>query len=137
MICRAERKGKTFFIDGPGWANPKDEILADYPKDITKEVEGNFVGFSSSFPINYGHLIHDHLPVVAWLISIVPPTTRFILHYDPDQFGNAVSQQVYGAVDSSFLNRVLWVKYNEIVHVKNGVLGRCCVVCAIAQRLVL
>jgi len=110
-----ERDGKIMSIEGPGWIYPRSDR-----KFKTIEVEGDFAGFSSVFPHNFGHIIHDHLPVVAWFLTKVHPTTKFILHYDPN---HPVAQHIYKVVDESFYNRIVWVPYNTIVHVKRGSLN--------------
>lgn len=117
-LNREEKNGRiSLVIDGPGWIHPTDQKFPHNKPVATHEVEGSFVGFASSFPSNYGHLIHDHLPIIAWLLTFVPETTRFILHYIPYR---PVAPELIKVVDSIFADRVMWVEYDHVVHIKRG-----------------
>jgi len=95
-----------------GWVKPGrpfmhvHEVLED---DGTTE----WVGFSSWFIGNYGHFVHDHLPTIAFLRSIVPETAKFLL------VDSKVSRMVLKAIDSDFYeNRIKWINLDEVYHIR-------------------
>lgn len=68
-------------------------------------------------PQNFGHILHDNLPVVAWLRSVLPETTIFLL---PE---SKIFRKLLDFIDPDFvLLRVRWYKPNEIIEVRDGTL---------------
>jgi hypothetical protein len=67
-------------------------------------------------PFNFGHCLHDNLPLVAWLRSIVPDSTTFILP-DTEMYRNLID-----FIDPTFSERIYFYTSNEIVTVEKGTL---------------
>lgn len=79
----------------------------------TTEVDGKFIGFHTWWHNNYGHVLHDNLPYLAWLISNFDEAHKIILLK-----GN-VKQQLIKEISTQLYNRILWVDIGEIVKI-NG-----------------
>merc|ERR550539_638349 len=78
---------------------------------------GDAVAFFGFFPSSFGHCLHDNFPMVAWLKSIVPDHTKFIL---PD---TSTYRKLLSFIDPSFVeNRVYFFQKNEVVTVEEGTL---------------
>mmetsp|Transcript_18581 Transcript_18581/g.21383 ORF Transcript_18581/g.21383 Transcript_18581/m.21383 type:complete len:454 (-) Transcript_18581:45-1406(-) len=111
-----EIDGEFQVVDGPGWVAPRDEII--HPRIFFHKGKGSYVGISSIFTNNYGHLVHDNLPIIAWLLTVVPPTTKFILHFDP---AYPIFRDLLIAIDPEFVSkRVVLIPYNHVFVVAEG-----------------
>lgn len=107
-----ERKN---FIGGGSdmhWERYKLSNNKSHPTKITS-VNGKFIGFHTWFPNNYGHILHDNLPYLAWLISNFDEEYKIILLK-----GN-VKQEIIKEISMELYNRILWVDMGEIVKI-NG-----------------
>ena len=64
------------------------------------------------------HLIistaHDHLPTIAFLKSIVPVTTRFLL------VDGGVERNFLAFLDPEFYKRITWITRNDVYHIKGS-----------------
>lgn len=95
------------------WA-PHDryEFLATKRTVIT----GDAAAFFGFYPVNFGHCLHDNLPMVAWLRSIVPDHTTFILP------NTQIYKKLINFINPTFLDRIYFFDPNEIVTVEEGTL---------------
>jgi capsular polysaccharide biosynthesis protein len=98
-------------VDIP-WVEYQKSNLKTKPKKITK-VNGNFIGFHTWWHNNYGHILHDNLPYLTWLISNFDEEYKIILLK-----GN-VRQEIVKEISTKLYNRILWVDIGEIVKI-NG-----------------
>ena len=98
-------------VDIP-WKIYKTSDIKTNPKKIT-EVDGKFIGFHTWWHNNYGHILHDNLPYLAWLVSNFDEEYKIILLK-----GN-VKQQIIKEISTKLYNRILWVDIGEIVNI-NG-----------------
>mmetsp|Transcript_7571 Transcript_7571/g.11015 ORF Transcript_7571/g.11015 Transcript_7571/m.11015 type:complete len:474 (+) Transcript_7571:82-1503(+) len=99
----------TTAISGPGWVEPKKELLAQ--KDVQTLV-GDHVAFNSWFPGNFGHFAHDWLPTIALLKHLVPSTTRFLLVDDP------LIRKFLTFLDPRFTeHRVEWIQFDSVYYI--------------------
>ena len=86
---------------GKGAAGVANEVLS-----------GDWVGFNAWFHGNYGHFLHDHLPLIAWMRAVLPTPTRFLIIDRP------LHRKIMAQVDSDFVKaRVRWLAYGETVQV--------------------
>lgn len=94
---------------------PDQDALQNY--DIMN-IQGPCMSFMSWFPDNYGHFLHDHLPVIAYLRQVMKSVygrdIKFILYDTP------VMRGVIEAVDPDFYSNVIWLQPNQIIRVENG-----------------
>eukprot|EP00546_Thalassionema_frauenfeldii_P001124 CAMPEP_0178937030 /NCGR_PEP_ID=MMETSP0786-20121207/25514_1 /TAXON_ID=186022 /ORGANISM="Thalassionema frauenfeldii, Strain CCMP 1798" /LENGTH=532 /DNA_ID=CAMNT_0020615523 /DNA_START=70 /DNA_END=1668 /DNA_ORIENTATION=- len=96
------------FVQGEGWVTPPKYDEAD-----VIELEGNFVGYNSWFPGNFGHFAHDWLPTIALLRHVVPSDTKFIL------LDNKMSRKFLEFLDPDFYkNRIVWAPHSTVYHIK-------------------
>eukprot|EP00551_Chaetoceros_affinis_P002134 CAMPEP_0203637584 /NCGR_PEP_ID=MMETSP0088-20131115/3874_1 /ASSEMBLY_ACC=CAM_ASM_001087 /TAXON_ID=426623 /ORGANISM="Chaetoceros affinis, Strain CCMP159" /LENGTH=458 /DNA_ID=CAMNT_0050492053 /DNA_START=123 /DNA_END=1499 /DNA_ORIENTATION=- len=121
-----------------GWTSGGDEAFGDDDEDYwegdprriwvsykeyeflgTKRtvIHGDAAAFFGFFPTNFGHCLHDNFPMVAFLRSIVPEHTKFILP------NTEMYKKLLTFIDPSFVeNRVYFFDANEIVTVEGGTL---------------
>jgi hypothetical protein len=123
-------KGSAWTSDGVEAFDEKDEEFAENnPKRMwvphqkykflgTKRtvLTGDGVAMFGFIPFNFGHCLHDNLPLVAWLRSIVPDSTTFILP-DTEMYRNLID-----FIDPTFSERIYFYTSNEIVTVEKGTL---------------
>ena len=57
---------------------------------------------------------HDHLPTIAYLKSIVPETTRFLL------IDGGVERNFLAFLDPEFHKRITWITRNDVYHIKGS-----------------
>jgi hypothetical protein len=129
--CNQSAWNNDQIIQGSGWSHPfeiksedKDTCLYyneylwnDYniknlkknPK--TRVLEGNYVGFHAWHSNNYGHIIHDNLPLLAYIKTNVDESFKFLM------FNNSVIQNLIKALDKDFYNRIEWIDVGEVVSV--------------------
>jgi len=75
--------------------------------------EGDYAAFSGWYVGNFGHFVHDHVPVIAWMKSNVPESTKFLLPYNP------LHENIMKVVDPKFVEeRVVWIEYDQTVKVE-------------------
>lgn len=58
--------------------------------------------------------MHDHLPTIAYLRSVLHEETRFLLVDSP------VTRNVIYQVDPAFYDRVKWIQEREVYHIKGS-----------------
>jgi len=96
-----------------GWVQPTVKHVDLPVKEVLEE--GDWVGFSSWFIGNYGHFVHDHLPTISFLRSVVPKTTKFLL------VDSKVTRMVLKALDPDFYeNRIKWIERDEVYEIKGN-----------------
>mmetsp|Transcript_43545 Transcript_43545/g.132520 ORF Transcript_43545/g.132520 Transcript_43545/m.132520 type:complete len:673 (-) Transcript_43545:3-2021(-) len=125
--------------DGSGFVPPTEEIMdfasssADDAKAKAKakhgnegnkwkrhlHLEGDHVAHLMWFAGNYGHFIHDGLPIIAWLRENLPPRTKLLLRHHPRD------ENTLRTVDPAFVEeRVVWLKGGEdVATIRDGSLG--------------
>jgi hypothetical protein len=92
-----------------------DRDLEFDQKPEQKSIIGDHIYFSVWFPGNYGHILHDHLPFIAWLKEKIDPEVKFLLLY------HQVLEDILNIVDPTFIaSRVTWINYSNIYHVTKG-----------------
>jgi hypothetical protein len=92
-----------------------DRDLEFDQKPEQKSIIGDHIYFSVWFPGNYGHILHDHLPFIAWLKENIDPEVKFLLLY------HQVLEDILNIVDPTFIaSRVTWINYSNIYHVTKG-----------------
>ena len=95
---------------GLGYVEPLEPDIA-----TRKLPPGDYVAFTTWFHENYGHFVHDHLPTIAFLKTVVPATTKFIL------VDAQVTRNVLKLLDANFMEkRVIWVQSREAVEAVDG-----------------
>eukprot|EP00965_Chrysotila_dentata_P026540 879312-Pleurochrysis_carterae.AAC.2 len=66
--------------------------------------------FSSWFVGNFGHFLHDHLPIIAWLREVMPTEATLVI------VKHELHEQIMQTVDASFsAKRIRWLKYNTLL----------------------
>lgn len=106
-----KRNFRGLRVDIP-WEKYKTSDIKTNPTKTTK-VNGKFIGFHTWWHNNYGHILHDNLPYLAWLISNLDEEYKIILLK-----GN-VKQQIIKEISAELYNRVLWIDIGEVVKI-NG-----------------
>mmetsp|Transcript_22884 Transcript_22884/g.33783 ORF Transcript_22884/g.33783 Transcript_22884/m.33783 type:complete len:444 (+) Transcript_22884:53-1384(+) len=95
-----------------GWFAPTAE---QQELTVTQELDGEWAAFSSWFLDSYSHFVHDHLPTIAYLKSVVSESTKFLL------VDTKVARQVLEALDPDFYhNRIQWINSDEVFDVKGN-----------------
>ena len=99
-----------------GGDNSVDAASSDDAAGVRILPPGDYATYSGWYVGNFGHYIHDHVSKIAWLKDQVPSNTKFIL---PHLYLN---EEIMKVVDDDFVKeRVIWVDYDETVHVpENG-----------------
>jgi len=113
--------GVEAFNIGPRQKDDKFQIWVNHEKYVfltTKRthLKGNAVAFFGFFPGNFGHVLHDNLPVVAWLRSIAPKDATFILP------ATSIYRNLIEFIDPVFFEKIYWYHANEVVTVEEGTL---------------
>ena len=104
--------GGEMNVEGPGWVKPDKHLVSK-----TTVIQGDAVAYFSWFLDNFGHVMHDNLPVVAWLRSSVPDHVKFILP------NTGVYRSIIEFLDPEFFaERVVWADYGEEIKVEGGTL---------------
>ena len=94
------------------WIEPKD---TDRFRPVDRILQGNYITFVSWFSGNYGHFLHDHLPVIAWLREILHPTVKLLLLHHPRH------EEILKTLDPLFVaDRIEWIKRRELVQIRGG-----------------
>lgn len=97
------------------WIKPTEE---DRVRPTNRIFQGDSVTFISWFMGNYGHFLHDHLPIIAWLREILSPKVKILLLHHP------LHEEILKTVDAQFVNdRVEWVRPQELIQVNDGILA--------------
>ena len=100
-------KGSAESID-----SSTDSTSSDDAADVRILPPGDYATYSGWFVGNFGHYLHDYVSKIAWLKDQVPINTKFILPYCP------LHEEIMKVVDDDFVEkRVIWVNYDETVHV--------------------
>lgn len=76
---------------------------------------GDFFVFHSWFVGNYGHFLHDHLPLIAFIRSILHPGSRIVLQDSP------FSRKFFQWFDPGFETRVAWIGHGSTIFVNGRV----------------
>lgn len=94
------------------WEKYKTSDMKTNPTKTTK-VNGKFIGFHTWWHNNYGHILHDNLPYLAWLISNFDEDYKIIL------LKGKVREEIIKEISVELYNRILWVDVGEVVKI-NG-----------------
>eukprot|EP00546_Thalassionema_frauenfeldii_P013053 CAMPEP_0178924752 /NCGR_PEP_ID=MMETSP0786-20121207/17504_1 /TAXON_ID=186022 /ORGANISM="Thalassionema frauenfeldii, Strain CCMP 1798" /LENGTH=347 /DNA_ID=CAMNT_0020599503 /DNA_START=95 /DNA_END=1134 /DNA_ORIENTATION=- len=95
------------YLKGPGWVRPHD-----YQEANVTVLEGNYAGYNSWFPGNFGHFAHDWLPTIALLRHVLPLDTKFIL------LDNPMTRKFLEFLDRDFYeHRVVWAPHGRVYHI--------------------
>ena len=79
-------------------------------------LKGDTAAMFGFTPTNYGHVLHDNFPLLAFLKSSVPEHTTFAL---PDTM---MYRNLINFIDPSFMDRIYFYQSNEIISVEEGTL---------------
>ena len=82
---------------------------------VTRILTGNFYQYHTWFPGNYGHFIHDELPVIAFLKSRLSGSDRILLRY------SKLSEAWLKWFDHGFERKVVWMNADDTLFI-NGTL---------------
>ena len=108
--ARASTWNDTYVAEKGWWIPPKLPLPL-----ISKNLQGNYVTFHNYFSGNFGHFLHDQLPIIAWLITKVSPMTKFLLLDHP------LHREVLSTLDPKFLKeRVEWIQLDDAVHIEGN-----------------
>eukprot|EP00547_Thalassionema_nitzschioides_P007626 CAMPEP_0194208974 /NCGR_PEP_ID=MMETSP0156-20130528/7255_1 /TAXON_ID=33649 /ORGANISM="Thalassionema nitzschioides, Strain L26-B" /LENGTH=461 /DNA_ID=CAMNT_0038936049 /DNA_START=119 /DNA_END=1504 /DNA_ORIENTATION=- len=95
-----------------GWKKPK-------PKDLERPVQevltGDWAVFGAWFYSSYGHFGHDHLPTIAFLKSVVPLSTKFLLLDHP------IARKSLQEIDPTFFRRIKWIKPHQVFQIEGSI----------------
>jgi hypothetical protein len=105
---QASAWNKTREVEGPGWVKPQETVEHEV-------LQGDYVAHFSWFEGVFGHIYDDSLTQIAYLKSLVPETTKWILTDTP------LARNVLDFLDPEFSKRIYWVKMGIPVSV-NGTL---------------
>ena len=120
VVPQAAAWNETFVVPNCGkgsatpdiWIKPRD---ADRIRPVDRFLQGNYITFASWFTGNYGHFLHDHLPLIAWLREILHPTVKLLLLY------HARHEEILEALDPFFVaDRIEWIQRRELVQIIGG-----------------
>lgn len=129
--CNQSAWNEHQIIEGSGWSNPfeiqeNDKENCLYYADILwdnhnnedfkknpkiKVLEGNYVGFHSWWCDKYGHIMHDSLPLLAYLKTNVDDSFKFLMLNKP------VIKTILKEFDEKFYNRIEWIELGEVINV--------------------
>ena len=77
-------------------------------------IKGDTAAMFGFYPINFGHVLHDNLPLLAFLKSVLPEHTTFAL---PD---TKMYRNLLNFIDPIFMDRIYFYQSNEIITVEDG-----------------
>lgn len=78
-------------------------------------VNDDHVAFTTWFPGNYGHTMHDFLPYLSWLKHAFP-SKKFIL------LDNPLYKNLIKFIDPDFYNNVVWIGYDCVINVQGNLI---------------
>ena len=105
----AEDRKNCLYYNEHFWNNYNSKDLKKNPK--TRVLEGNYAGFHSWWSNNYGHTMHDSLPLLAYLKTKVDDSFKFLMINAP------VLKKIIKALDPDFCNRIEWIEIGEVINV--------------------
>ena len=79
-------------------------------------LKGDTAAMFGFFAENFGHVLHDNFPLLAYLKSVVHEHTTFVL---PD---TKRYRELITFIDPSFMDRIYFYQSNEIITVEEGTL---------------
>ena len=134
--CDQSAWNQHCIIEGSGWSNPfetkpEDKENCLYIRDILWDnhnqknlkknpkkrlLKGSYVGFHSWQSNNYGHILHDNHPLLAYLNATLNESYKFIMLNRP------VIKEIIKALDNNFYDRIEWIENGEIVTVDGNLI---------------
>lgn len=111
---RPEDKESCLYYSDILWDNHNQKNLKKNPKK--KLLKGNYVGFHSWWANNYGHILHDNLPLLACLKSTLNESYNFLMLNRP------VIKEIIKALDKNFYDRIEWIENGEIITVDGNLI---------------
>lgn len=134
--CNQSAWNEQQIIEGSGWSDPfeiqekdkenclyyadqlwdrhKNEDFKKNPK--RRSLKGNYVGFHSWWSNAYGHVIHDSLPLLAYLKASVDNSFKFLI------LNQSNIKNILKAFDKDFYNRVEWIELGEVISVEGDLI---------------
>lgn len=106
---RAEDKSNCLYFENRLWNKYNQENLKQNPKK--RSLNGNYIGFHSWWADKYGHIMHDSIPLIAYLRATVNDSFKFLMLNKP------VIKTIIKAFDPDFYNRIEWIEIGEIISV--------------------
>mmetsp|Transcript_38241 Transcript_38241/g.114465 ORF Transcript_38241/g.114465 Transcript_38241/m.114465 type:complete len:345 (-) Transcript_38241:50-1084(-) len=106
----------SFFSNGTPTTSAHEQYVAARSPQSTILAGVDVVAHTGFFPNNFGHILHDNLPVVAWLKYVAHDEATFLLP-DHDKF-----RELVRFIDPEFFRRVHWYHPNEVITVRDGTL---------------
>lgn len=94
------------------WKKYKTSDIKNNPRKTTR-VNGKYIGFHTWWHNNYGHILHDNIPYLAWLISNFNKDYKIIL------LKGGVREEIIKETSIELYNRILWVEVGEVIKI-NG-----------------
>ncbi len=79
-------------------------------------IKGDSVAMFGFYADNFGHVLHDNFPLLAWLKETQPKYSTFILP------GTKRYRQLIDFIDPQFSERIYFYEKNEVVTVEEGTL---------------
>ena len=79
-------------------------------------IQGNVAVMFGFFPSNFGHILHDNVPLLAYLKSIVLDDTKFLLP------NTRKYKDLITFIDPEFIQHVHFYDPNEVITVQDGTL---------------
>lgn len=95
------------------WERYKNNDIKNNIKK-TINLDGNFIGFHTWWDNNYGHILHDTLPYLSWLISQVDDSYKIILSKSKKK------QEIIKEIDIKLFNRIIWVEFGDLVKISGN-----------------
>jgi len=134
--CNQSAWNESRVIQGSGWSDPfkinsEDRENCLYYNEImwndyniknlkknpkTRVLEGNYVGFHSWWPNNYGHTLQENLPLLAYLKATVNDSFRFLM------LDTSAIKNIIKTFDENFYNRIEWIASGEIIRVAGNLI---------------
>jgi capsular polysaccharide biosynthesis protein len=111
---KPEDKENCLYYSETLWNNHNQKNLKKNPKK--RLLKGNYVGFHSWWSNNYGHILHDNLPLLAYLKATLNESYKFIMLNSP------VVKNIIKALDKNFYNRIEWIETGEIITVDGNLI---------------
>lgn len=123
---------EDFIMAGEGWVHPYDYKKSDFScwrgknakrlfkhylnskikqKSVSRKLKGDFIAFHTIWHDNYGHILHDHLPYLFWLISKLPSNYKILL------LKSDVREKILYNISRKLYNKCEFINIGETIEV--------------------
>ena len=130
--CNQSAWNESKAIQGSGWSHPfeikpedkenclyyNDGVWNFYNRKNAKKnlkrgrtLQGSYFAFHSWWANNYGHTMHDTMPLLAYLKATLHESLRFLMLDVP------VIKKIIKALDEGFYNRIEWINAEEVINI--------------------